>query len=66
MSMTLKQKERAIERAIKRLNQAAESLDELCAISIEYGVDYTHEENFRRGIKERACYWEHCTWWRKS
>lgn len=64
--MTIKQRERVVARAIKRLDAAIESLEQLSDIGHEFGVDDTMESEFRRELRERADYWERAQWWKKE
>ncbi|MDF1622490.1 MAG: hypothetical protein P1V33_03350 [Pseudohongiella nitratireducens] len=64
--MTPKQKERAVAKAIRRMDEAAKCLRELQQICVEHGVDMSIEEKFADGLSERASYWENCTWWKRK
>jgi hypothetical protein len=62
---TLKQRQKAVDRAVEAMRKAADELSELQSICIEYGVDTVQEERFSSDLRERASYWENCTWWKK-
>lgn len=66
MGMTLKQRQQAVARAVKRLDAAADVLLDLQLMASMYGVDSAREENFASELRERASYWESCSWWRKD
>ena len=66
MAMTLKQKTKLIERATKKMWEAAEALSDLQSMALEYGVDADREQVFASELRERAGYWEDCTWWKKD
>ena len=61
----MKQRERIVARAVKRLDAAAESLSELASLASECDVDTSREDRFISDLKERASYWERCKWWRE-
>ena len=63
--MTLAQKKKLVAKAVKRLDAAADSLLDLQMLSSEHGVDTAIEERFADELRERANYWEKCTWWQK-
>ena len=49
------------------MDAASEALGELQFIATEFGVnDRGQEEHFANGLRERADYWEKCTWWKKE
>lgn len=64
MNMTLKQKTRLVERAEKKMREAAECLSDLQSMAREYRAPTDREELFADGLRERAAYWEQCTWWK--
>lgn len=66
--MTPKQRERLVTRAVKKLDEAADALSDLEGMVIDHGakVDMTIETRFVSDLRERARYWESCTWWRKT
>lgn len=64
--MTHKQRERAVKKAVAAMDKAAEALEDLQSICIEHGVDITREQSFKDGLKERADYWERCTWYKRG
>jgi len=63
--MTPKQKKKAVDLAVKKMREAADAMLDLEMICIELGVESHQEEAFRDGLRERACYWENCTWWKR-
>lgn len=63
-AMTLKQKEKIVARAEKKLREAAEALSDLQMMARQYGVDTDREMRFAEELRERAGYWETCSWWR--
>jgi len=63
--MTPKQKQKAVEKAVKKMREAAEAMDDLWRIALEHGVDAFREERFTSDLRERASYWENCTWWKR-
>jgi len=66
MSMTRKQKERAVRKAVKKMDEAADCMCDLVAIAHEHGVkDTALEGRFISELRERAGYWDRCTWWKK-
>lgn len=63
---TLKQRERMVTKGVAAMDKAAEALFDLEDIDSEFGLrDTAQEEHFRTGLRERARYWERCTWWQK-
>lgn len=63
---TLKQRERIVANAVKKLDAAADAMLELTGIASEFGVkDLRLEERFGAELRERARYWENCRWWKK-
>jgi len=61
---TLKQ-QKAVDKAVAAMRKAAEEMRALQSICIKHGVDTTQEERFSSDLRERASYWENCTWWKK-
>ncbi len=66
MSMTIKQKTRLVTKAEKKLREAAEALSDLQMMAMEYGVETDREQRFASELRERAQYWEQCTWWQQE
>jgi len=64
--MTPKQKERLVNSAVKKLRAAADALSDLSFMSVDYGVKTDIEDRFTADLRERANYWESCTWWKKE
>lgn len=64
--MTPKQRERAVTKAVTALDKAADALGDLQTICMEHGVDITQEERFTSELRERARYWDSCTWYKAS
>ncbi len=64
MAIKLKRKEKIVETAIKRLDKAIASLSELQEIASDAGVHGDREVHFISELRERATYWEQCTWWK--
>ena len=64
--MTPKQRERAVTKAVKAMKKAADALNDLQSICMEYGVDINQEERFTSELRERAAYWGSCEWYKKS
>jgi len=66
MALTLKQKEKAVKKAIKNMDAAADSMVDLLEIMRDYGVkDTAMEDRFRSELRERASYWDRVDWWKK-
>ena len=63
--MTPKQKQRAVDKATKKLREAADAMLDLQLMANEYGIDMEAEGRFASDLRERANYWENCTWWKK-
>lgn len=63
---TLKQRKNKVKRAVEAMHEAADALGELQSICIEHAINVTQEEKFASELRERAEYWERCTWWQKE
>lgn len=64
--MTLKQRERAVKRAVTAMDKAADALGDLQSMCIKAGIDMAQDERFASDLRERAAYWNNCTWYKKS
>lgn len=64
--MTPKQREQAVKRAVTAMNKAADAPGDLQSICIEHGVDIAQEERFTSELRERAAYWDNCTWYKRT
>ena len=64
--MTPNQRERAVTKAVAAMEKAADALNDLQSICIEYGVDINQEERFVSELRERSAYWANCSWYKKN